>query len=107
MCVYSKPINNSLPAKADSRNSFLLLLWEFFSGVVCILLFLNLQFLDKEKVLHLESEVSELMHEKITLMQQVEMRDRQLVELEEHAKEQERKYLNEIKVLGLLKITLH
>nr|CAB3228772.1 coiled-coil domain-containing protein 92-like [Phallusia mammillata] len=52
---------------------------------------------DHDKVSHLETEVADLLQEKISLMQEIEMRDRQLVELEEHAKEQERKYLNEIK----------
>lgn len=45
-----------------------------------------------------EHEVQELMSEKIELVQKVEARERQLVELEEHVKQQEKKYLNQLKV---------
>nr|XP_002126442.1 coiled-coil domain-containing protein 92-like [Ciona intestinalis] len=52
---------------------------------------------DRYREEQLERDVNELVDEKIKLVQEVEQRDRQLVELEEHARAQERMYLNELK----------
>uniref|UniRef100_H2ZNC2 CCDC92/74 N-terminal domain-containing protein n=1 Tax=Ciona savignyi TaxID=51511 RepID=H2ZNC2_CIOSA len=52
---------------------------------------------DKSREEQLERDVNKLMQEKIKLVQEVEQRDKQYVELEEHARAQERMYLNELK----------
>ena len=46
----------------------------------------------------LERDVSELTSEKVRMLQLVEEKDRQFVELENHVLLQEKKYLNELKV---------
>ena len=49
----------------------------------------------------LKKDVGDLTQEKVTLLQLLEQKDKQFVELEIHAILQEKKYLNELKVCVL------
>ena len=52
----------------------------------------------KEIIKELKNDVSELTSEKVRMLQLLEEKDRQFVELESHALLLEKKYLNELKV---------
>ena len=51
-----------------------------------------------QKMKILENEVDELTKEKISLVQQVELRDKHLVKMEEHITAQEKSFTKEIQV---------
>ena len=56
----------------------------------------------EEQIQKLNNDVSDLTKEKVRMLQLLEEKDMQFVELESHALSQEKKYLNELKVRKLV-----